>query len=179
MRKTFNKNLQRGFTLVELLLYMGVFSILLVVLLELFGTILSTHVESQATSSVDQDGSFILSRLTYDIHNSSLVTNPTLGNSCTATPIDTSCKLELSATIYELNVDADGNVNLLLTANENPSEQLNSKNTEMKEITFRTLGNSVANAKPSVELQFTLKSKALRTGGQPQMQTFKTTVGTR
>src|SRR5260221_10945575 len=72
---------QRGFTLMELLLYMGIFSVLLVVLMQLFTSILSLHAESQATSSVDQDGNFALMRLAYDIHRSSSIVTPALGAS--------------------------------------------------------------------------------------------------
>ena len=47
---------QKGFSLVELLLYMGLFSILLASLMQLFGAIIAVRLESEATSAVLQDG---------------------------------------------------------------------------------------------------------------------------
>lgn len=179
------KNLQSGFTIVELLLYMGIFSMLLVVLLQLFSTILSSHAESQATSSVDQDGAYILARLTYDIRNSSDITFPALlappNNSCTATPALTTCHLSITGTVSQYSLDSSGNLNMTVGGTNFP---LNSTETSITSITFTTLGNPAVvgqnpNPKKSVQISFTLKSKTIRTGGQPQTQTFTTTVGTR
>src|SRR5260221_6706185 len=114
MKKINHKPLlpEAGFTMVELLLYMGIFSILLVVLIQLFTSILSLHLEPQATSSVDQDGAAILSRLSYDIHKSASISSPTIGSQCNW-PTTSTCKLVVSNATYQL----DGNGNLLLTAN--------------------------------------------------------------
>lgn len=167
--------LQKGFTIVELLLYMGIFSILIVVMLQIFTMILSTHAESQATSNVDQDGSFILSRLTYDIHKASGITLPVVGTNCTATKLNTSCILTVGGKTYQM--DGNGNLNLVVAGD---LQHLNSVNTEIESITFATLGNSaVINFKPSVEIEFTLKSKILQAGGRADTKTFHTTIGTR
>lgn len=164
---------ERGFTLVELLLYMGIFSILLVILLQLFSTILSTHAESRATSSVNQDGNFILNRLTYDIHNASGIISPSLGNSCNWPSIP-SCQLMFSSGVYQ--VASEGN--LTLTAG-GKTDSLNSLNTKITNMTFITLGNAAPGSKPSVQIQFTLQSKIKRDAGVWQTQTFQTTVATR
>src|SRR5438094_795700 len=70
------KKLEQGFTLIEFLMYIGIFSILLVALFQLFTTILDIQSESQATSSVDEDGKFILSRLSYDIQRTNAIVTP-------------------------------------------------------------------------------------------------------
>jgi len=71
--KKFIKKTQRGLTLVEMLLYMAVFSILLTVLLQIFFSALDVQLESKATSGVDQDGTYIMARLTYDIQRAQAV----------------------------------------------------------------------------------------------------------
>lgn len=171
-------NCQYGFTMVELLLYMGIFSILLIVLLQLFSGILATHTESQATSSVDQDGNFLLARLAYDIHNASSITSPVIGNSCTwTTGSTTPCQLILSNGTYTAQSD-----NLTFTANGN-TDQLNSIDTKITSITFSTYGNNSSscspNCKPSIQISLTLQSKTVRQGGHLQTQSFQTTVATR
>src|SRR5687768_16701793 len=67
---------QKGFTLVELLIVMGLFGILLTVVTDMFVSTLSLQTESAAHSSVSQDGRFILSRLSYDIERASSITTP-------------------------------------------------------------------------------------------------------
>lgn len=177
MKKQETKNkkqkLESGFTIVELLLYMGIFSILLVVLLQLFTTILSSHSESQATSSVDQDGSYILARLSYDIHNASSITS---GSNCTW-PTTSTCKLTLSSGV-SYQVTPAGNLTI-----KGAVDPLNSAETKITLITFTTLVNPVTvldpSPKPSVQISFTLKSKTERPGGALNSQTFTTTVQTR
>src|SRR3989344_3435349 len=72
-----------GFTLVELLISMGLLAIILSVLTSLFVSVIEAQLESQATSSVDQDGRFVLARLSYDIHRADgvngIITPSTLG----------------------------------------------------------------------------------------------------
>lgn len=58
--------IKSGFTLIELLLYMGLAVILLGILTNLFVSTMDIKKESEATSFVEQDGRFILSRLIYD-----------------------------------------------------------------------------------------------------------------
>jgi len=164
---------EQGFTMVEILLYMGIFSMLLVVLFQLFSAILSAHAESQATSSVNQDGSFIISRLAYDIHNASGITSPSVGASCNW-PTVSSCQLALSNGTY--GITSLGN--LTFTAN-GETYSLNGLNTKITDITFTTLGNAALGSKPSVQIQFNLQSKIKRDAGVLQTQVFQTTVATR
>lgn len=70
------KNKKSGFTLVELLLYMGLLSIFLVTLTDLLVAILDVKEESSAVSPVEQDGRFIAERLAYDLYRSTGITNP-------------------------------------------------------------------------------------------------------
>lgn len=163
---------EKGFTLVELLLYMGIFSILLVVLLQIFTSILSVHAESQATSSVNQDGSYIMARLSSDIRRASAVVIPTLGAS--------SNSLHITGNAIDETYALNGG-NLLLTDNStSTTDQLNSVDTTAN-INFTTLGNGsiVPNSKSTVRIVLTVTSKVVRVGSGLQTETFETTVGTR
>lgn len=169
-----HKSSTKGFTIIELLLYMGIFSLLLVILMELFTSILALHAESQSTSSVDQDGAAILARINYDVHNASVVKYPMpIGTTCTGTY--PTCQLDLDdTTLYRL----DTNGNLQLTSGIT-TDQLNSVETKVTSIKFTTFGNTVANAKPSIQLIITLESKTSRPGIGKERRTFQTTVATR
>src|SRR5688572_24260327 len=67
---------QKGFSLVELLIVMGLMSILLLVLTDMFTSMLNVQTSTKAHSSVTEDGRFILSRLSYDVQRASSVTTP-------------------------------------------------------------------------------------------------------
>lgn len=67
---------QKGFTLVELLVYFGLFSILLIVINSLFITSLEQQTQDLARSALQQESEYILSKLKYDIYNADYVTLP-------------------------------------------------------------------------------------------------------
>lgn len=70
-----------GVTLVELLISMGLLSILLIVVTGIFTSALSLQLISEAESSTKQDSQFILNRLQYDVARSTSVVSPaTIGN---------------------------------------------------------------------------------------------------
>src|SRR5258708_14824797 len=67
---------ERGFTLVEMLIYMGIFSLMLIALTQIFTSIIDVQLESQSNGSVSQDGQYILSRLSYDISRAQDIATP-------------------------------------------------------------------------------------------------------
>ena len=67
---------KKGFTLVEILLYMALLSIFLLTLVDILVSVLDVQLESQATSAVDIDSRFISSRLNYDILRASAIVTP-------------------------------------------------------------------------------------------------------
>lgn len=162
---------QNGFTMIELLLYMGIFSILLVVLLDLLTMILGAHTESQATSAVDQDGNYIMTKIAYNIHRATTI-NP-------STYAVSSNNLELTGTSFDETFAVDGNNNLVVTDNTvTPpvSYQLNGPDTTAN-ITFTPFGNT--GGKASVQIKLILTSRLKQKGGVVQQQEFDTTVAMR
>jgi len=158
----------KGFTLVELLIYMGLLSIILVVLSQIFGSILDAQLESEATSSVHRDGRFILSKLTYDVHRANSIVLPaSLGASSTSLQLDIS-----GINTYSLN---NGNLELTDSLGTN---NLNSGDTIVSNLTFTRIGNSVANAKNTVRIFYTVTSKVIRPKGL-ETKDFQTTIGIR
>lgn len=164
MKKT---NHTQAFTLIELLIFMALFSIIIFLLTDLFSATLQVKTESEATSAVQEDGSYILSRLMYDIPRASAVSIPA----------------SLGATGQSLQITIDGinysyglsGGNLTITNNYG-TNVLNSTETTVSSVSFKRLGNG--NGKDTIQIQFTVTSTAIRNSGA-ESRSLQTTVGLR
>ncbi len=177
------KERQRGVTLVELLLYMGIFSILLMVLVQLFSTIVNVSLEAQATSAVSQDGRFILNRIIYDVRraDATTITSPSTSQYGVQNPTIKVLQFTTTdGTTYKYWLSG-GNLKLdNLTASPNTSDQLNSVGTTVSNLSFvRLKSSATTNPENTISVSFTLTSTTVRQGNRPETGNFQTTVGTR
>jgi Tfp pilus assembly protein PilV len=143
------KTNQKGVTLVEVLVYIGLLSIFMLVLVDIFVTILNAKLETESTSTLNQDARYIYSRMAYDITNASSFTVP---NSTT---------LVVGTNTYTL-----GGGNLTLN-----SIKLNGIDTKIDSVNFTRLGNTV-------KTTFTIESLVKLQSGV-QTRTINTTFGLR
>ncbi len=163
-------NDKKGFTLVELLLYMGIFSILLTVTLQMFGSVFEFQLESEANSSVDVDGKFIINRFSYDISRASSISLPVaLGASGSALTI----VVDSQNLTYSLS---DGDINLN-NASTGTTDQLNSNETTVSNLSFTRL-EGVTGGKDLIQMSFTLTSEVTQRKGK-EVREFLTTGGLR
>ncbi len=165
-----NKNTthrKRGFTLIELIISMGILAMLLLVLTDLFLAITNLRVESEATSSVEQDGRYILSKLIYDINNASAITTPGSLGTQTSTLV-----LTLNGVT---NTYALSSGNLVLT-NTNGSNNLNSLYTTISNFTVLRLGNT--NGKHALKINYTATTTKSR-NNYNESKSYQTTVSLR
>jgi type II secretory pathway pseudopilin PulG len=156
-----------GFTLVELLIYIGIFSILLIVLTQIFVSTINAQLESEANSSVEQDSRYILARAMYDIQRASQIVLPAnLG--------DQGNVLQLTINgvtyIYSLN---DENLELSRTGT---ADRLNSYDTAITNLTIQRLGN--LGGTNSVKIGFTVTSRIQMPSG-PEIKNVQTVVSLR
>jgi type II secretory pathway pseudopilin PulG len=70
---------QKGFTLVEMALYVGICSVLLFSLSTLFATLVSSRVKNQIITEVNQQGAFVMNTITYAVRNGQSVQSPVSG----------------------------------------------------------------------------------------------------
>jgi type II secretory pathway pseudopilin PulG len=160
-------NSKKGYTLVELLIFMGMLSMLLVVFSQIFGLIVETRLESESTSAVAQDGNYILNRLTYDINRASAINTPaTLG----ATEDNLDITIDSDNFAYSLN-----NGNLELSTNGS-TYLLNGLNTSLSNLTFTRIGND--DGKDTVRITYTVNSLIQEASGI-ETEDYQTTVGLR
>ena len=160
---------KKGFTLIELILYLGLFSIFLTIVLQLFSSIFDIQIESEATSSVGTDGKYIIQRFTHDVNSASSISIPA---SYGVSENSLTMVIDGETIIYSLNGD-----NLQL-ANQTlgTADQLNSSETSVSSLTFLRLDGG---GEDSVRVSFTLTSDATRRGVGSEVESFQTTAGTR
>lgn len=164
-KKTCNR--KGGFTIVELLIYMALLSGFLIITTELFASIMDVKLESESVSSVEQDGRYILTRLAYDIPQSSSITTPnTLGSTTT------SLVMVISGITYTYSINGDN----LQLVNNLGTNNLNSTESKISDVSFRKIGN--AGGKETIKLNFTVTSATTGNTG-PEVRTFNTTIGRR
>ncbi len=166
LKRTLHKA-QAGVTLVEVLLVMGLLSIFLIALTTMISSTLDVQNQSQSTSTVTQDGRFILARLNYDVSRATAVTAPaslgSIGSSLTLT-------IGGVATTYAL---ASGNLQL---TDSSGTANLNGSETTISAVTFQRLG--APSGKDTIRASFTVTSKAQAKSGA-SVQSFTTTIGRR
>lgn len=158
---------QKGFTLVELILYMGIVSIFLFVLVDIFISILDVQTDTQSSSNVSSDGRFLLARLSYDISRADMVSVPATFSATTNT---------LQLVINNINYTYSLQNGNLVLINNLGADALNGYDTTVSNVSFTKLGTS--SAKPTIRANFTVQSKILRKQGA-ETKTFQTTVGLR
>jgi prepilin-type N-terminal cleavage/methylation domain-containing protein len=125
-------NSKKGFTLIELAVYLGILSILLLVLSSFFNSAMDTLLQSQATSPTEQDSKFILNRLMYDITNADSLTTP-------ANPGDQGQTLQLVRSGITYTYTQTNN-NLTITDNVGGTDVLNSPQASISGLLFKRIG---------------------------------------
>lgn len=155
---------KKGFTLIELIIYMGIFSMLLFVLTDIFVISLKTKTSAESTADINQDGRFIFSKLTNDINNAISIISPTLNS--------TSASLQLDSETVQLN---NGNIELITGGQ---TYVLNSVNTVVTNLAFTRLGNNSINSKNTIKIDLALKSRQI-VNNNPEIINLRTTVGLR
>lgn len=165
-----NLKKQKGFTLIELTIFMGIFSILILALFQLLISVFDVQLEAQSTASVTQDGRYILNRFTYDVKNSTTITSPNLGATGSALIMSD------GTTTYTYSLSSG---NLMLTNSVlGTTDQLNSVNTTVASLSFLRLSDTNGKNINTITLNLTLNSKVIRRNGV-NTESFKTTAGIR
>ena len=69
-------NKQKGFTIIEFLIYIGILSIILLVFIEMFISLTRVRTENESTSNIQQDSSYLINKFIYDIHQTKTISLP-------------------------------------------------------------------------------------------------------
>lgn len=157
----------KGSTIIEMILYMGFLSGFLLVLTRMLSASLEVRTESEATTSVHQDGRFMLAKLSYDINNADMLVTPNAAGQTTSSLVFT-----IVPTTYTY-VLSNGN---LTRQDALGTNVLNSINTTV--TNFSVTRREGIGSKPTLSVSITLQSVAKKIPGV-DIQTFQTTIGMR
>lgn len=157
-----------GFTMVELLVYMGIVAVLLVILTDIFTSSLSAQLESESYATLEHDERFIISRLQYDMLRAESITTPAgIGGS------GSSLQLVIDGVTYTYAL----NGGLLEITNNNGTDQLNSIYSSISNLTFTRIGNSLS-GESTIRVSFRITSTITQNDGMDEKD-VQTTLGLR
>jgi len=142
-----------GFTIVELLIYIGLLFILMTVLVELFVSVLKLQLTTQSTSASTQDIRFILSRFSYDLGGAGSILVPgNLGQT------SDNLRFLKDGVLYSYSLDTEGK--LLLNVGGS-SDSLNGLDSKIENISFKRLG--FLGGKPMIQIVFSVGDQTIQT----------------
>ena len=139
-----------GFTIVELLMYIGLLTILMTILTRLFTATIDVQLTSEATGGLEEDSRFIYSRLAYDLSRADSIVTP-------AVPGETSTTLSIMIGPATYTYQVIG-TNLVLGGGS-----LNSYMTDVSNVTFTMLGPE--EGKKSIQVKYTMTSTIQSSSG--------------
>jgi type II secretory pathway pseudopilin PulG len=151
------KQFKKGFSLLELVIYMGLLSILIVVLTQIFTSIIQVRLDSQSSSSIEQDANFIISRFMYDIGRAETIVTPaTLGVAGDTVQFTVGGVTNT----YSL---VEGNLQI---TNNNGTDNLNSLYTTISNLQFNRIGNGTTPLNSdTIKMTFTVTTVVKQTSG--------------
>jgi type II secretory pathway pseudopilin PulG len=153
-----------GFTLVELIIYMGLLTILMTILTRLFTATIDVQLSGQASGAVEEDSRYIYSRLAYDLMRADSIVTP-------ASPGSSSDSLTIMlGSVF--NTYSVSSTNLMLT-NDQGASTLNSYGTSITNVTFTQLGP--VTGKKSIQVKYTITSTIQSSSG-PDTRSMETTI---
>lgn len=162
----------KGVSIVELIIYIGLLSIFMLVLVDVFVTILNAKLESESTSVLNQDIRYIYSKIAHDVANADSMSLPAnLGDTGNTLRV---IRGGVTHTYKRDLISGD----LILTASDEPLPmKLNGDDTTfLTDPIFTRIGPP--GEKPTVKVTFTIKSLIVVPSGD-QTQTIDTTFGLR
>lgn len=162
-----NKKYDTGFTLVELLIAMGLLSVLLIVFTQIFVSALALQLRSESISTLQQDGTFIYSKLAHDFNQASAVTAPVnIGDT------GQTLTLTISGQVWTYTVS---NGNLTVT-NPLGSFVYNGYQTQVDSWQLERVGNP--GGSDQVKIDLTLRTR-ISGAESDQITSYSTTLGIR
>lgn len=161
MKKKYNKN--NGYTLVELVLFMGLFSVLLVMIANIFTVLVDKQLEIQSLTYVEADSSYLIDRLRYDIHRADSVSFPaSIGDS------ENSLSLDIGGETFTYGTSG----NLFQLTNTQGVFALNSLRTRVTNVSFERSGN--IGGEEAITIDFTVESLVQQASGVETKQVHTT-----
>ncbi len=127
---------QKGFTLVELILYVSICSILLLTISSFLSFLLGARVRSQAITEVNQQGFQVMSLITQTIRNGRSIQVPSIGTSSSTLSITTGNAL-LNPIVFSLS-----STTVQITEGSKTAVPLINSRVRLSSLTFQNVSSS-------------------------------------
>lgn len=142
-------NKQRGFTLLELLLYVSIMGMVMLATVTFFGTVTSARVKNQSIAEVNDQGVQAMDLMLQIIRNASSITTPAAAGSGASLTLVVPTS-SLSPTIFNLSGTA-----LQIKEGAATAVSVTSSDVQITSITFKNLTR--AGTKGIVQVSFVMK----------------------
>jgi len=142
------KNNKKAFTLIELLLSLGMMATILLAVSVFFVNVLQVRTKSQVISEVEQQGQAVMQIITQTGRNALLINAPAVGITANSVSVNVS-DAPKSPTIFDLNSGA-----IRIKEGAAAAVALTSSNVVASNLTFNNL--SRPSTKGTIKIQFTL-----------------------
>lgn len=162
------KNNQKGFTLIEILLYIGLAALLLASISAFFSLIIRSRVKSQTVSEVEQQGTQIMQIITQTIRSAENINSPSAGSSSSSLSLDAAGS-GADPTIF----DTDSGT-ARIKEGSGSVVSLNNSRIQISNLDFSNLSHS--GTPGSIKVRFTLTHQ--NPGGRNEYDYSKTFYGT-
>lgn len=146
MKIDFKKN--KGFTLIELILYIGIAAVLLAVISLFLSTVIKSRLKQQSMTEVEAQGLQIMEQITHALRNAEEISNPSPGNSGDTLALSNSDGSQI-LTIFDLN-----GTQLQVTELSGGAIPLNNNRIGVSNLNFSNLSRS--DTPGLIQTQFTL-----------------------
>ncbi|MEW6617313.1 MAG: prepilin-type N-terminal cleavage/methylation domain-containing protein [Patescibacteria group bacterium] len=146
-----NSKNNRGFTLVELLLYVGLSAVLVVAVSVFLSMLLGSRIKNQAIGEVEQQGLQVMQIITQTIRNADLINSPSIGTNAPSLSLNTTVPSN-NPTIFDLSGGA-----IRLTEGAGAAVSLTNSRITASNLTFQNL--SRPSTPGTLRIQFTLSYK--------------------
>lgn len=140
----------RGFTLVELLLYVGISAVMLLIISVFLSSLLQSRIKNQTIAEVDGQGMQVMQTIAQTARNAENITAPSTGASATSLTLDVSTGAN-DPTVFDLSGGA-----IRISEGGGSAVPLTNSRVTASALTFQNL--SRADTPGTVRIQFTLEA---------------------
>ncbi len=143
-------NIKQGFTLIEMLVYTAIFSVMIFALVAYMSTLSQSQIRNQAVLEVNDQGVQALRVITQNLRNATVINSPTLGTSANSLSVNTT-SAGTTPTLFTLS----GGI-LYLTQGTNAAVALTNNKVTVSNLSFSNV--SRPSTFGTVKVSFTLTS---------------------
>lgn len=169
--KTLDNN-QPGLTLIELLLYIAIFSVIVAAIVAVAISATAQRVRNNAVAEVDYQGEALMSYITQTIRNSQSINSPGPNTTATSVSVNTPT-LASNPTIFEISNEGSRNRFRILEGSPAVANYLTNNKVTVTNSSFAN--NAVTGGRDSIKIQFTIQY--YNPSGRPELDYQKTFYG--